>query len=151
MKRFFSFSLLSAVSVVSCAYLILLQSILTPACNSSSLAFLMMCSAYKLKKQGDRKQICCTSYSFLKLEPVSCPIQGSNSILDLHTVFSGQVRWSAITICLRVFHRFFFMILTVKGFSVVTETEVDVFSRSLLLSLWPSKCWQYDVWFFCLF
>ena len=55
-KRLFSSSLLSAISVVSSAYLRLLiffPAILTPACASSSPAFLMMYSAYKLNKRGD--------------------------------------------------------------------------------------------------
>ena len=54
-KRFFSSSL-SAVRVVSSAYLRLLIFLLTifiPACVSCSLAFHMMYSAYKLNKQGD--------------------------------------------------------------------------------------------------
>ena len=32
--------------------------ILIPACNPSRLAFLMMCSAYGLNKQGDSTQLC---------------------------------------------------------------------------------------------
>ena len=54
-KRLFN-SLLSVISVVSSAYLrllIFLPAILIPACASSSPAFLMMYSAYKLIKQGD--------------------------------------------------------------------------------------------------
>ena len=48
-------SSLSAISVVSSAYLrlIFLLAILIPVCASSSPAFLMMYSAYKLNKQGD--------------------------------------------------------------------------------------------------
>jgi len=62
-KRLFSSSVqfssvqsLSAIRVVSSAYLkllIFLPAILIPACASSNLAFLMMFSAYKLNKQGD--------------------------------------------------------------------------------------------------
>ena len=55
-KRLFSSSSLSAIMVVSSAYLKLLAflpSILIPACVSSSPAFLRMYSAYKLNKQGD--------------------------------------------------------------------------------------------------
>ena len=55
-KRLFSSSLLSAIIVVSSAYLrllIFLLAILIPACASASLAFLMMYSAYKLNRQGD--------------------------------------------------------------------------------------------------
>ena len=53
-KRLFSSSSLSAIRVVSSAYLrllIFLPEILIPACASSSPAFLMMYSAYKLNKQ----------------------------------------------------------------------------------------------------
>ena len=58
-KRLFSSSSLSTIRVVSSAYLrllIFLPAILLPACASSSLAFRMMYSAYKLNKQGDNIQ-----------------------------------------------------------------------------------------------
>ena len=58
-KRLFNSSLLSAIRVVSSAYLrllIFLLAILIPACASSSQAFLMMYSAYNLNKQGDNIQ-----------------------------------------------------------------------------------------------
>ena len=53
------FSSLSAIRVVSSAYLrllIFLPAILIPACVSSSLTFCMMESAYKLNKQSDNIQ-----------------------------------------------------------------------------------------------
>ena len=55
-KRLFSSSLLSAIRVVSSAYLrllIFLPAILILAYASSSLTFRMMYSAFKLNKQGD--------------------------------------------------------------------------------------------------
>ena len=55
-KRLFSSSSLSAITVLSSAYLgllVFLPEILIPACAYSSPAFLMMYSAYKLNKQGD--------------------------------------------------------------------------------------------------
>ena len=58
-KRLFSSSLLSAIRVVPSAYLrllIFLPAILIAACASSSQAFLMMYSIYKLNKQGDNIQ-----------------------------------------------------------------------------------------------
>ena len=61
-KRLFSSSSLSAIRVVSFAYLrllIFLLAILIPAWASSSLAFHMMYSAYKLNKQGDNMQPWC--------------------------------------------------------------------------------------------
>ena len=58
-KRLFSSSSLSAIRAVSSAYLwllIFLLAILIPACASSSPAFHMMFSAYKLNKQGNNIQ-----------------------------------------------------------------------------------------------
>ena len=54
-KRLLSSLLLFVIKVVSSPYLwllIFLPTILIPACASSSLAFRMMYSAYKLNKQG---------------------------------------------------------------------------------------------------
>ena len=39
--------------------------------------------------------------------------------------FSGGLRWSGIPVCFRIFHSLLWS--TVKGFSEVSETEVDVF------------------------
>ena len=55
-KRFFSSSSLSAIRVVSSAYLkllIFLPAILIPVCASSSPAYRVMYSAYKLNKRGE--------------------------------------------------------------------------------------------------
>ena len=60
-KTFLNSSLLSAITVLSFTYvrlLIFLLAVLIPACNSSSPAFLMMCSACKLNNQSDNKQPC---------------------------------------------------------------------------------------------
>ena len=64
-KRFSSFSLLSAIRALSTAYLrllIFLLAVLIPVCASSSPAFHMMYSAYKLNKQGDNIQPWCTPF-----------------------------------------------------------------------------------------
>ena len=58
-KRLLSSSLLSAIRVVSSAYLrllIFLLAILNPACDSSSPTFCMMYAVYWLNKQGDNIQ-----------------------------------------------------------------------------------------------
>ena len=76
-KRLFSPSSLSAVRVVSSAYLrllIFLPAIFIPAYASSSLAFRMMYSVYKLNKQG--WQYTALTYSFPNLEPVCCSMSG---------------------------------------------------------------------------
>ena len=64
----FNSASLYAIRVVSSAYLsllILLPTILIPACASSSPAFLMMYSAEKLNKQGDKIQPWCTPFPIL--------------------------------------------------------------------------------------
>ena len=66
-KRLFSSSSLSAKRVVWSAYLrllIFLQAILIPACSSSSSAFHIMYSAYKLNNQGDNILPWCTPFPF---------------------------------------------------------------------------------------
>ena len=70
---------LSAIRVVSSVYLrllIFLLAILIPACASSSSAFCMMYSAYKVKQVG--WQYTALMYSFSYLEPVCCSMPSSN-------------------------------------------------------------------------
>ena len=76
-KRLFSSFLLSAIKVVSSAYLrllIVLLAILIPACASSSPPFLVMYSAYKLNKQGDNIQPWCTPFLIWNQSVVPCPV-----------------------------------------------------------------------------
>ena len=95
-KRFCSCSLLYVIRMVSSTHLrllIFLLAILIPACNSSSPAFLIMCSVYKLNKQGDNKNslviLFCQSWT-------SCSIQDSNCCFLTHTQVSqetGEMVW----------------------------------------------------------
>ena len=83
-KRLFTSSLLSAIRVVSSAYLkllIFLPAVLIPACASSSP------SAYKLNKQNDNIQPCCTPFPILNQSVVPCQVL---LLPDLHTSFSGD-------------------------------------------------------------
>ena len=68
-KRLFSSSSLSAIKVVS-----FLLAILIPACASSSLAFLMMYTAYKLNKQGYIIQLWHTPFPIWNQSVVPCPV-----------------------------------------------------------------------------
>ena len=80
-KRFFSSSSLYPIRMVSYAYLrllIFLSAVLIPACDSSSPAFCMMYSAYKLNKQSDNIQLIYMTDSFPNLEPVHCSMSSSN-------------------------------------------------------------------------
>ena len=75
-KRLFSCSSLSAIKVVSSAYLrllIFLLAVLIPAWASSSLAFHMMYSAYKLNKQGGNMQPWCTPFPIWNQSVYSSP------------------------------------------------------------------------------
>ena len=89
-RRLFSSSLLSSIKVVSSGYLqlfIFLWAILIPACASSSLAFHMMYSAYKLNNQGDNIQTCHIPFPIGNQSIVPCPF--SLLLFDHHTGFSG--------------------------------------------------------------
>ena len=105
-KRLFSSYSLSAIRLVYSAYLRLLMflhSVFIPACNSSSLAFLMMCSACRLNKQGDSRQPCCTPFPILNQLVVTYRVL---TVVSWHTYrfLREQVRWSGIPISLRAFH-----------------------------------------------
>ena len=76
-ERLLSSSLLSAIRVVSSAYLrllIFLPAILIPACASSSPAFLMIYSAYKLNNQGDNIQPWRTPFPIWNQSVGPCPV-----------------------------------------------------------------------------
>ena len=139
-KRLFSSSSLSAIRVVSSAYLRLLifpPAILIPTCESFNLAFHMIYSAYKLNKQDDNIQVWHTPFPILNQSVVSCPVLTVTS-WPAYRLLRRQVRWPGITIL-------------AKGFSIVSEAEVDVFFGTPLLFLWSNRCWQFDLWFLCLF
>ena len=105
-KRLFSSSLLSAIRVVSSAYLrllIFLPSTLIPACASSSPAFLMMYCACKLNKQGDNIQPWCTPFPIWNQSVVPCPVLTVAS-WPAYRFLKRQVRWYGIPISLRIFH-----------------------------------------------
>ena len=104
-KRLFSSSLLSTISVVSSAYLRLLrflQAILIPAFASSSPAFLMMYSVYKLSKPGDNIQPWCTPFPIWNQSVLPSPVLTVASLFA-YRFLRGQVRWSGIPISLRTF------------------------------------------------
>ena len=99
--------------------LIFHPAILTVACASSSPAFCMMYSAYKLNKQGDNIQPWCT--------PFSCSMSSSNcGFLTCIQISqeADQVVWYSHL--LKNFPQFV-VIHTVKGFGIVNKAEVDVF------------------------
>ena len=98
--------------------LLFLSEILIPACESSSLAFCMMSSAYKLNKQGDSIKPWWTP--FQNWNQVCCSMSSSNCCFLTH-----------------LFQNFpqFVVVHTVKGFGIVNKAEVDVFWNSLAFSM----------------
>ena len=120
-KRLFSSSL-SAITMVSSAYLrllIFLLAILIPACASSSPAFLMMYSAYKLNKQGDNIQLWHAPFPIWNQSVVSRPVLTVAS-WPAYRFLRRQVRWSGIPNCLKNFPD---VIHPVKGFRVVNKAD----------------------------
>ena len=103
-KRLFSSSSLSAIRVVSSAYLrllIFLLEILIPACASSSMTFHMMYSAYKLNKQGDNIQPWRTPFPIWNQSVVPCPVLTVAS-WPAYRFLRRQVRWSGVPISFRI-------------------------------------------------
>ena len=105
-KRHFSSSSLSVIRVVSSVYLrllIFLLAILIPAYASSSPAFHMMYSAYKLNKQGDHIQPWHTPFPIWKQSGVPCPVLTVAS-WPAYRFLKRQVRWSGIPISWGIFY-----------------------------------------------
>ena len=104
-KRLFSSSLLSAIRVVSSAYLrllIFLPAILIPAFASSSPTFYMIYFAEKLNKQGNNTQPWHTPFPILNQSIVPCPFLTAS--WSTYRFLRRQVRWSGIPISWRIVH-----------------------------------------------
>ena len=110
-----------------------------PACDSSSPTFCMMYLAYKLNKQDDNRKPWCTPFPTLNQPIVPCPVL-IVVYWPAYRFLKRQVRCSVFSIFFRIFQ--FVVIHTVKGFSVVSETEVDVFLEFPCFFLWFSGCWH---------
>ena len=126
-KRFFSSFLLSSIRVVSSAYLrllIFLLAILILAFASSSLAFLMMYSAYKLNKQGDNIQPWYTPFLIWNQSVVLCPVL-TVAFWPVYRFLRTQVRWPDIPISWRIFHSFLWSTQFKRLSSVFSNTTVQ--------------------------
>ena len=150
-KRLFSSSSLTAIRVLSSAYLrflILLPAILIPACASSSLAFHMMCSAYKLNKQSNNIQPWRTPFPIWNQSVVPCPVLTVAS-WPTYRFLRRQVRWSGILISLRIFHS---LLWSTESKALAYQwSRSRCFSGTPLLFQWSNGCWQFHLWFLCLF
>ena len=113
--------------VISSAYLsllIFLPAILIPAFASSSWAFHMMYSAYKLNKRSDNIQTLCTPFPIWNQSAFPCSVLTVAS-WPAYRFLRRKVRWSGIPIS--VSFPQFVVLHTVKGFCMVNKVEVDVF------------------------
>ena len=100
-NRLFSFSSLSAIRVVSSAYvklLIFISAILIPASDLSSPAFHIVYSAYKLNREGDNIQPCHTPFPILNQSVLTV------TSWPAYRFLRRQVKWSGTPISLRIFH-----------------------------------------------
>ena len=113
--------------VVSSAYLKLmmfLPVIFIPACASSSWAFHMTYSAYKLNKQGDNIQPLYTPFPVWNQSALPC------SVLPVASWPAYRFLWRQVSSSgIPIFVSFpqFVVIHTVKGFCMVNKSEVGVF------------------------
>ena len=104
--------------------LIFLPTILISACYSSSLAFCVMCSAYKLNKQHGTIQPWCIPSPIWNQSVVPCLVLTAASC-PAYRFLGGQVRWSGVPISWIILH--FVVIHKVQSISIVNKAEVDVF------------------------
>ena len=124
-KRHFCSSSIFVIRLVSSVYLrylIFLLAILISSCASSSLVFHMIYSTYKLNKQGGNIQPWHTPFPILNQSVAPCPVLTVASWLA-HRFLRRQIRWSGISISLRIFHSLLWS--TLIGFTKVNEAEVD--------------------------
>ena len=126
-KQLLSCSSLCAIRLVSSSYLrllIFLPAVFTPACVSSSPAFHVMGSAYKLNKQGDNIKSWCSLSPVCNQPIVPCPVLTVSS-WPAYRFLRQQVEWSSIPISKTLPE--FVVIHNVKGFAIVNKAEADVF------------------------
>ena len=141
-KRLFSSSSLSAIRVVSSAYLgllIFLPAILIPACVSFSPVFHLMYSVYKLNKQGDNIQPWCTPFPIWNQSVVLCLVLTVPS-WPAYRFLRRQVRWSGIPIFLWIFHS---LLWSTQSKALVQSVKQMFLSNSLPFSMSP---WMLVIW-----
>ena len=117
----FTFTRGSLVPLHFLSLLLVLLAVLIPACASSSPAFHMMYSAYKLNKQSDNIHPWCAAFPILNQSIVPCLVLTVAS-WPVYRFLRREVRWSGIPISFRIFQ--FIVIHTVKGFGIVNKAKM---------------------------
>ena len=145
-KRLFSPSSLYAIRVVSTAYLrllIFLPAILIPACASSSPAFLMIYSVYKLNKHRENIQPWRTPFPIWNQSIVPCPVL-IVAFWPAYRFLKRQVRWSGSPISWIIFHSFLW---STQRLWHIQKSRNRCFSGTL--AFWMIQC-VLAIWFLVL-
>ena len=151
LKEGFSSFSLSAITVISYAYVRLFifpLTILISVCDSSRLVFCLMYSTQMLNKQGEHYTV--FSCSFSNFEPV-CSISSYSSCFLTHIQVSqeiGKIVWYS-----HLFKNFpqFVVIHTVEGFMESMKQKQMYFWNFLAFSMIQQMVWQFDLLLLCLF
>ena len=83
------------------------------------------------------------TYSFPNLEPVRCSMSSSNCCFLTYIQISQEA--SKV-----VWYSHLLKNFPHKGFGIVNKAGIDVFLEPSLFQ-WSKRCWQFDLWFLCLF
>ena len=147
-KGLFSSFSLSAIGVVPSSSEVVDISLSSLDYDLSNPAFHMMYSAYKVNKQGDCIQPWHTPFPVWNQSVVPCLVLTVASWPVYRFLKKvGKVAWYSY-----LFKNFphFLVIHTIKGFSIVTKAEVDVFLEFTCFLCDPTSIGSL-IWFLCLF
>ena len=124
---------------------------ISPGNLDSILCFIQSSISYdvhciKLNKQGDNYTALTYSFPLIWNQSiVPCPVLTIAS-WPAYRFLRRQVRWSCISIFWRIFQ-----FLVIHSQRLLCSQWSRPFSGTLFLFLWSSGCWQFDLWFLCLF
>ena len=137
-KRLFSSSSLSDIKVVASVYLrllVFLPAILIPACASSSPAFCLMYSAYKLNEQDDNIQTWSTPFPSGNQSVILCQVLTVPS-WPAYRFLRRELKSSAIPSSWRVFHS---LLWSTQRLQCSQWSRSRYFWGIPLLFLWSSR------------
>ena len=102
---------------------------------------------YKLNGQSNNIQLWHAPFPILNQSIVPCPVLTVAS-WSAYRFLRRLVRWSGIPISLRIFHSFLW---STQSKALAQSVKQMFFWNSLAFFLWSRGCWQFDLWYLCLF
>ena len=102
---------------------------------------------YQLSHKGSPIQPKDTPFPVLNQSIVPCPVLTVAS-WSAYRFLRRLVRWSGIPISLTIFHIFLW---STQSKALAQSVKQMFFWNSLAFFLWSSGCWQFDLWYLCLF